>query len=103
LSSSNGSAPRSPCIVHHNKPLVPAPRFRVVVGLPAITMKDLLTWYEYVGVWSDNTIPCSYVTITCHDIAKFLFLFLFQIEYTSHQVHYPWLNVSFVDANVSTK
>jgi hypothetical protein len=49
LSSSNGSALHSPYIVHHNKPLALALLFRVVVGLPAITMRDLLTWYEYVG------------------------------------------------------
>jgi hypothetical protein len=46
----HGSAPCSPCIVHHNEPLARAPLFRVVVGLPAIIMKDWLTWYEYVGV-----------------------------------------------------
>jgi hypothetical protein len=56
LSLSNGSAPRSPCIVRHNEPLVPAP----LLSSCWSACYHFLTWYEYVGVESVKS-SCSWV------------------------------------------
>ncbi|KAJ6470897.1 hypothetical protein C8R45DRAFT_1165524 [Mycena sanguinolenta] len=46
--------------------------FTVILGPATVTLQTLCEWYEYVGIRTDPTSNCSYLTIHCHDIARFV-------------------------------